>query len=179
MINIFTTYSNIPYQQLLYNFCKKKIDKKVINWITSFLTNCQRIVKTNKYTTSILWIILGFSQGSPLLSILYLFYNRDLLKDYAKKVVDAQEYIDDIIFIATSNTVKNNNQKLAKANNQVCNSSRTKHESKFSLLKYQLIYISKKNNINYILKLRLMGGHSIQEKIMMVNLGITFQSKFH
>lgn len=117
---------------------------------------------------------MGFSQGSPLLSILYLFYNRDLLKDYAKKVVNAQEYIDDIIFIAISNTVKDNNQKLARANNQVCKNLRIKHESKFSFLKYQLIYISKKKNIDYTLKLRLMGGHSIQEKIITVNLGITF-----
>lgn len=80
----------------------------------------------------------------PLFSIFYLFYNKDLLDDYAKKGIDAQRYIDDITIIATGKSVKDNNQKLAKIYNQVYKSWKIKHQSEFNLPKYQFIYISKK-----------------------------------
>lgn len=67
-----------------------------MEWVASFLTNRQTIVKTNKHTTSKLSIDLGLPQGSPLSSILYLFYNADLLENSAAKRVEAQGFIDDI-----------------------------------------------------------------------------------
>lgn len=68
------------------------------------------------------WINKGLIQNLTLLSILYLFYNRNLLDDCTKKAVDAQKYINNITFIATNNTIKGKNQKLAKAYNQFCKS---------------------------------------------------------
>ena len=91
--------------------------------------------------------------------------------------MDAQGYIDDITLIATGKSVKGNNQKLAKIHNQVCESWRVKHGSEFSLPKYQLIHISRKQNIDYMAGVRLRGGHLVQGASAAVNLGITFQSK--
>ena len=173
MIDVSAAYSNTSHQRLLYNLRKRRIDVKVVNWVALFLTNCQTIIKTNKHTTPKLSIELGLLHGSPLSSILYLFYNGDLLNDYAKKRVDAQGYIDDITFIATSKSVKVNNQKPAKVHNQVLESWRVKHGSEFSLSKYQLIYISRKRNINYTVGVRLKRGHLVQGTNTAVNLGIT------
>ena len=97
----------------------------------------------------------------PFCTPLYLFYNRDLLDDCAYKRVDAQGYIDDITLIATGKSVKGNNQKLAKVHNQVCESWRMKHGSEFSLPKYQLIYISRKQNIDYTAGVRLREGYLV------------------
>ena len=141
------------------------------------MTNRQTIVKTNEHTTPKLYTDLGLPQGSPLSSILYLFYNADLLDDCAKKGVDAQGYIDDITLMSASKTVRGNTQKLAQVHNQVCESWRAKHGSEFSLPKYQLIHISRKRNIDYTAGVRLRGGHLIKGMSTAINLGISFESK--
>ncbi len=148
MMDVSAAYPNISNQRLLHNLRKRKIDVKVVNWVASFLTNRQTIVKTNEHITPKLYTDLGLPQGSPLSSILYLFYNADLLDDCAKKEVGAQGYIDDITLISASKSVKGNTQKLAQVHNQICESWRAKHGSEFSLPKYQLIHISRKRNID-------------------------------
>ena len=122
MMNVSAAYPNTSHQRLLHNLRKTKIDRKVVNWVASFLTNRQTIVKTNKHTTPKLYTDLGLPQGSPLSSILYLFYNADLLDNCTKKGVDAQAYIDDITLMSAGKSVKDNTQKLAQVHNQVCES---------------------------------------------------------
>lgn len=85
-----------------------------MKWVESFLSNRQTIVKINKYTTSNLFIDLGLPQGSFLSSIFYSFYNRNLLKNSAAKRVKAQDFIDNITFIITGKSTRNNTPKLAK-----------------------------------------------------------------
>lgn len=113
IVDVSAAYPNTSHQRLLHNLRKWKIDGKVVNWVVSFLTKRQTIVKTNEHTAPKLYTDLGLPQGSPLSSILYLFYNADLLDDCAKKGVGAQGYIDDITLISTSKLVKGNTQKLA------------------------------------------------------------------
>lgn len=96
-----------------------------------------------------------------------------------KKKVEAQGYIDDITLISISKLVKRNNQKLARVHNQVCESWRVKHRSEFSLLKYQLIHISGKQNIDYTAGVRLRESYLVERTSTAVNLGITFQSKLN
>lgn len=161
MLDVSAAYPNTSHKRLLHNLRKRKIDHKVVKWVKSFLGDWHTIVKTNKYTTSKLLIELGLPQGSPLSSILYLFYNADLLEDSAKKGVEAQGFIDDIILIATGKSTKGNNQKLARVHKDVCENWRLKHGSEFSLSKYQLIYFSRKRGINYLAGIRLEEGHIV------------------
>ncbi len=177
MMNVSAAYQNTSHQRLLRNLRGKKIDIKVVDWVASFLTDRHTIVKTNKHTTPKLSINLGLPQGSPLSSILYLFYNGDLLDDFARKGVDAQGYIDDITIIAMGKSVKSNSQKLAKVHNQVCKNWRVKHGSEFGLAKYQLIHITWKRNVDYTAGIKLRGGHLVKGATTAVNLGITLQSK--
>ncbi len=122
MMDVSAAYPNTSHQCLLHNLCKRRIDIKVVGWVASFLTNRQTIIKTNENTTPKLFIDLGLPQGLPLLTILCLFYNEDLLDECTKKKVNAQGYINDITLIAKGKSVKSNNQKLAKVHNQVCES---------------------------------------------------------
>ena len=108
MMNVSAAYPNTSHQRLLHNLRKKRIDVKMVDWVALFLTNCQTIIKTNKHITLKLSIDIGFLQGLPLSSILYFFYNGDLLNDCAKKKLVAQGYINDITLIATSKSVKDN-----------------------------------------------------------------------
>ena len=143
-----------------------------------FLINRHTIVKINEHTTPKLSIDHGLPQGLPLSSILYLFYNADLLDDSAKKGVKAQGFIDDITHIITGKSTRDNTQKLAKVHNSVCKDWRAKHGSEFSIRKYQLIHISRKQDVGYIAEVRLRGGHVVQGRTTAINLGITLQSKF-
>lgn len=54
---------------------------------------------------------------SSLLSIFYLFYNANLLKNSVVKKIKAEEFIDDITFIATDKSTRDNTQKLVKIYN--------------------------------------------------------------
>ncbi len=116
---------------------------------------------------------LGLPQGSSPSSILCLFYNGDLLEDFAKKRVDVQGYIDDITLIVTGNLIRSNSQKLAKVYNQVCKNWRVKHGSKFGLAKYQLIHITRKKNVDYTIRIKFRAGHLVKRAITAVDLGIT------
>ena len=177
IIDISAAYLNTSHKLLLHNLRKRKINHKVIKWVVSFLTNRLTIVKPTKDITSKLSIDLGLSQGSPLSSIFYLFYSADLLEDSAAKRVEAQGFIDNITLIATSKSTRYNTLKLAKVNNQTCEDWRIKQRSEFSLPKYQLIYINKMRDINYIAGVWLRGGHTIYRTTTAINLGITLQSK--
>ena len=176
-IDISVAYPNTSHKHLLHNLCKRKTDHKVVEWVASFLTNRQTIVKTNKHTISKLSINLGLPQGLPLSSILYLFYNANLLKNSAIKKVGAQGFIDDITLIAASKSTRDNIQKLAKIYNQTYKDWRAKHRSEFSLSKYQLIHISRKQNIDYTVSVRLRRRHTIHRTTTAVNFGITLQLK--
>ena len=177
MMDVSAAYPNTSHQRLLHNLRKRKIDHKVVQWVESFLTNRYTIVKTAKHSTLKLSIDLGLPQGSPLSSILYLFYNADLLDDGIKKGVAAQGFIDDITLIVTGKSTRGNNQKLANAHNSVCKSWRIKHGSEFSIPKYQLIHISRKRDVDYTAGVRLRGGYVVQGTTSAINLGITLQSK--
>ncbi len=113
-MDVSLAYPNKSHQRLLHNLRKRRIDIKVVGLVASFLTNCQTIVKTNEHTTPKLFIDLGLPQGLPFSSILYLFYNKNLLDDCAKKGVDAQGYIDDITLIAKGKSLKETIKSLQK-----------------------------------------------------------------
>lgn len=104
---------------------------------------------------------LGFPESLPFSSILYFFYNKDFFDNCAKKKINVQEYINNITFIAINKLVESNNQKLVKIYNQVYKNWKVKYRLKFSLLKYQLIYISKKQNNDYIAGIKLRRNHLI------------------
>lgn len=103
----------------------------------------------------------------------------DLLNNGIKKRVDVQNNINDMILIALGKLVKNNSQKLVRVHNQVCENWRAKHGSKFSSAHYQLIHIIRKQNIVYIVGVKLQGRFLVKKVITVVNLGITLYLKLN
>lgn len=62
--------------------------------------------------------------------------------------------------------------------NQVCKSWKVKHRLKFSLPKYQLIYINRKQIIDYMANVKLRRDHLVQEISIAMSFDIIFQLKF-
>jgi hypothetical protein len=72
-------------------------------------------VMIDGYTSKEYETATGIPQNSPLSSILYLFYNADLVESCNTDAIMAIGYIDDVAIMATGNTTKKSCDKFATA----------------------------------------------------------------
>lgn len=129
----------------------------------SFLSSRTTSIKTNKYTSDKIDISIGIFQGSPLLPILYLFYNADLIEINIKHIkVKTSSFINDVMLIADGANTKNTSKILAEAHKD-CLDWAQKHRSKFAPKKYQLVHFSRKRNEDHRRNL-VLGQHIIKAK---------------
>lgn len=75
MLDVTGAFDNVSRPRLLHNLRKRRIDPKIFNWISSLISNRSTVIKTNECVSDNIEISTGIPQGSPLSSILYLFYN--------------------------------------------------------------------------------------------------------
>ena len=88
----------------------------------------------------------GIPQGSSLSSILYLFYNADLMEVKKRhKCMLATGFIDDTMYAAKDRSATINNEVLTKVHEEVMVWTK-KHGSKFAIKKYQLIHFIWRRN---------------------------------
>lgn len=67
---------------------------------------------------------------------------------------------------------------MIKIYNLVCKDQKLKHKSRFSLFIYQLIHISKKWNINYLVRISLKKYYFVKKIIAIVNFDIFFNQNW-
>ena len=77
ILDVIGVFDNVFYKRLLHNLRKRPIDPKIVDWISSFISNRLTVIKTNECVSENIDINTGIPQGSLLSSILYLFYNAD------------------------------------------------------------------------------------------------------
>ncbi len=79
-MNVIETYDHVSREKLLYNLKKRRISTWIVVWINSFMQDkkINFIMKTKQ--TIMNNVNVDISQKSSMLSILYLFYNANLLK---------------------------------------------------------------------------------------------------
>ncbi len=109
LLDILGVYDKVFYPRLLYNLRKRGIDTSITSWIELFLSNRTTTLKTSKYIILLTPINTGIPQGLPLLSILYLFYNSDLIDRYniAERLnTVAIGFVDDIGLLTVGNTTE-------------------------------------------------------------------------
>ena len=104
--------------------------------------------------------------------ILYLFYNTDLLKiccaTNAKNTT--KRFIDNVFLLVTSLNILENYRLLKKVY-LLCMAWANCYKSKFDLLKYQLVYLSQKKNIDLKTNL-VLSSYIIKAKTLNVFLGV-------
>jgi len=86
----------------------------------------------------------NISQGSPILSILFLFFNADLLEGCERldlRII-AIGFIDDVNILAIESSISANCERLSAAHG-VYNDWASRHGAEFALNKYELIHFSK------------------------------------
>jgi hypothetical protein len=144
LLNVTKIFDNVSHSRLFHNLRKKDINESYLIWMTSFLTKRYIILKLVNYMTRRIKIVIKISQKSFMSSILYVFYNVNLIEwcinlDESIIIVD---FIDDINILITKNIAKNNLHTFQTLY-QHCDKWINTHDSFFASSKYELIYFRK------------------------------------
>jgi hypothetical protein len=143
-MNVINVYNHVFCDRLLHNLRKRRILIWIIAWTNSFMQD-KRIILSVKIDHTIMNNVnIDISQKSSMSSILYLFYNANLLKFLEQSFckITIIDFVNDInIFIYDINTI-NNCRWLNKIHEHYLLWSR-RHEIIFASIKYELIHFVK------------------------------------
>jgi hypothetical protein len=136
---------------------KRKILNWIIDWINNFLFNRFTTFAMNQRMIKSFSMQIEISQNFSFSSILYLFYNVDLLKMCNKFETNTKffEYVDDVNILIYEKNIDENCQNLEKMH-KLCEWWTIWHEFVFILIKYELIHFiknSKKFNMTITIKI--------------------------
>ncbi|KAF7670723.1 pol-like protein [Alternaria burnsii] len=115
LLDVSRAFVHVSHARLLHNLRKRRVDKKTVKWIAGFLSNRHTSIAIDGFQSTAYQINTGIPQGSPLSSILYLFYNADLI-DKSDQAPDAMStgYIDDVGILAWGQTTEQTCKTLGK-----------------------------------------------------------------
>jgi hypothetical protein len=82
LLDVSGAFDNVSHARLLHNLRKRRIDERIVRWIASFLANRTTVISFDAFESEVYQTTTSIPQGSPLLPILYLYYNADLIKTY-------------------------------------------------------------------------------------------------
>ncbi len=79
-LNEKSAFNNVMHSRLLHDMKKKRVLRLLLEFVKNFLRNQRIMIIINNYMMMKCSVNIDISQNSLLLSILYLFYNMNLLK---------------------------------------------------------------------------------------------------
>ncbi len=143
-MNVIEAYDHVSRERLLHNLKKRRISTWIIAWTDSFMQDrrISFIVKARRTIMSN--VNVDISQKSSMSSILYLFYNANLLKlfEQSSRKMIVIDFVNDInIFIYDINTISN--CRLLKKMHEHCLLWSRRHEVVFASIKYELIHLTR------------------------------------
>ena len=181
-LNVNNAFDNVLHFRLLHNI--KKISDKLLKWIKDFLKNKNTTLIIENYTMIKRRISVNISLNSLFFSILYLFYNANLLKscENIKLRFNVIKFVNDINILMYNKTTKWNCEILKKTWNKIVEWAK-RYDFKFNERKHKLIYflkISKKYNMNanIILKEHRVNAN-INLKILKIQLNFKLRWRLH
>ena len=115
-LNVNDAFDNVSHSRFLYNMRKKKISNKLLKWMKNFLKNKSTTLIIKDHTMTKRKISVNISQNSLLFSMLYLFYNANLLKlcENVKLRLSVTEFVNNINILTYSESTKWNCEMLKK-----------------------------------------------------------------
>lgn len=178
MLNIWGAYDHVCQHRLRHNLRKRHLNLQLVDLISSFLSDRVTSIRSNEFTSAELHISCGIPQGSPLSSILFLFYNADLLEKCSSVApgLSVNAFIDDTTLCAFSPSTEENCKLLASAHDKCLDWART-HGAVFAPSKYPLIHLSRKKSINNLATIDLGSQLTVSPKSTAKLLGIILDSQ--
>ena len=157
-LNVSDVFDNVSHFRFFYNMKKKRISNKLLKWMKNFLKNKSTTLIIKNYTMMKRKINVNISQNSSFFSMLYLFYNANLLKscENVKLHFSVTKFVNDINILTYNESTKRNCEMLKKTWKKIVEWAK-RHNFKFNERKHELIYfskISKRYNMNVNITLK-------------------------
>ncbi len=109
-LNNKSAFDNVTYSKFSHNIRKRRVFESLLEFVKDFLKNKRIIITIDNYTITKCIINIDISQNFSLLSILYLFYNINLLETYdnIKLQINSTKFVDDINILIYDKSTKRN-----------------------------------------------------------------------
>ncbi len=165
-LNVANVFDTMSHVKLIHDMKKKKVFRWIIDWINNFLFDHFTIFAVNQRVIESFSMQIEISQKSSFFSILYLFYNVDLLKMCNKLETNTRsfEYVDDVNILIYEKSIEENCRNLERMH-KLCERWTIRHEFVFVSIKYELNYFiknSKKFDMTITIKI---DSNTIQSRI--------------
>ena len=184
-LNVSDAFDNVSHFHLFYNIKKRKISDKLLKWIKDFLKNKSTTLIIKDHTMTKRRINMNISQNSSFSSMLYLFYNANLLKscNNVKLRLSVIEFVNDINILTYNKSTKRNCEILKKTWNKAIEWAE-RHDFKFNKRKHKLIHFLRTSkrynmNVNIILKKhRINASTNLRILKIQLNFKLKWKSYF-
>jgi len=143
-LNEKSVFNNVTHSRLLHDMKKRRVLRLLLKFVKNFLRNWHIMITINDYTTMKCSVNVKISQDSLLSSILYLFYNVNLLKacDDIKLRTSFTDFVNDVNILTYKKFMKHNCRVLSEIYDR-CEQWLKTHDIKFSKTKHKLIHFTK------------------------------------
>src|SRR5438034_8978727 len=111
-MNIKEAYDHVSVNHLLKICQKLKLSRSLYFWIRSFFQNRKIQLKFDENIQEMTDVNIGISQGSSVLSVLFLIYIRFLLSERSNTNERILSYVNDINLAVSSKFIEENYQLL-------------------------------------------------------------------
>ncbi len=115
-LNEKNAFNNVMHSRLLHNMKKRKVSRLLLKFVKNFLRDWCIMITIDDYTTMKHNININISQDFLLSSILYLFYNANLLEvcDDIKLRTNFTDFMNDVNILTYKEFIKRNCRVLSK-----------------------------------------------------------------
>ncbi len=143
-LDVAGAFDNVSHERLLHNLRMRRTPAFITKWVASFLSDRKTSITLGGKTSELEEVETGIPQGSPILPVLFLFFNAPLLEECAKTRLPIQVggFVDDVHLLAYSESTEANCKYLEKAHEICLHWART-HGAAFAPQKYELIHLSR------------------------------------
>ncbi len=143
-LNEKSAFNNVMHSRLLHDMKKRKVSRLLLKFVKNFLRDWCIMITINDYIMMKCNVNINILQDSLLSSILYLFYNANLLKacDDIKLRTNFTNFVNDINILTYKEFIKCNCRVLSKIYDRCKQWSKT-HDIKFLMTKHELIHFIK------------------------------------
>jgi hypothetical protein len=165
-LNVTNVFDTMSHVKLRHDMKKRKISRWIIDWINNFLFDRFTTFAMNRKAIESFSMQIEISQKSSLFSILYLFYNVDLLKMCNKFETNTKflEYVDNVNILIYEKSIEKNCRNLKKMH-KLCERWAIRHEFVFVSIKYELIhFIKNSRKFDMTITIRI-DSNTIQSRI--------------
>ncbi len=143
-LNEKSVFNNVMHSRLLHDMKKKKVSRLLLKFVKNFLRDWHITITIDDYMMMKCNVNVNILQDFSLLSILYLFYNVNLLEacDDIKLRTSFINFVNDINILTYEEFIKRNCRVLSEIYDRCEQWSKT-HNIKFLITKHELIHFIK------------------------------------